>query len=67
MSKEKTIYNLDLHESMIVIESPTDDKAYPCEWQVTRVPSGWFYRCKSLSYQTSPSHFFVPFDNCFQN
>ncbi len=66
MSKEKTIYNLDLHESMIIKVNTINGKGYPYKWQVTRVASGWLYQ-DSNPKTTVVSQFFVPFDNSFQN
>ena len=65
MSEDKTIYNLDLHESMTVIVRPIDKKGFPYECQVTRVASGWIYQ-DSNPKTTIVSQFFVPFDNSFQ-
>jgi len=53
----KTIYDLKLHES-VVIET-TGDK-FNQKFKVTRVASGWLYR--NPSYTES---IFVPFDNTF--
>ena len=58
MSKEKTIYDLDLHESMTIRVSPIDKKGYDFDWQVTRVASGWFYQ-DSNPRKTVVSQFFV--------
>ena len=57
-TKQKTIYELDLHEtiSVEIMRGP---------WTVTRVPSGWIYQNDSPSI-TIPVGFFVPFDNRFQ-
>lgn len=65
MEKQKTIYELDLHESVMVKVNITDGRGYPCEWQVTRVASGWLYQ-DSNPRRTTVSEFFVPFDNSFQ-
>jgi len=64
MSEEKTIYNLDLHESMTIRQIPIDNRAKNYEWEVIRVPSGWIYQCADL--RLASSQFFVPFDNSFQ-
>ena len=66
MSKEKTIYGLDIHESITVKVKPIDKKGFPYEWQVTRVASGWIYQDTNPK-TTVVSQFFVPFDNSFQN
>ena len=66
MSKEKTIYELDLHESMVIRINPIDNKGYDYDWQVTRVASGWVYQDPDPRNLESTS-FFVPFDNSFQN
>lgn len=55
--KKKTIYELDLHETV-------DVKIMSGIWTITRVPSGWIYQNGSPS-TTIPVRFFVPFDNRF--
>ena len=61
----KNIYELDLHESIVVQVKPLDGKGYPYQMQVTRLPSGWLYTDNSPSRKTA-CEFFVPFDNRFQ-
>jgi len=63
--EEKTIYELDLHESIILhVDLLGDDDGYPYKWQVTRVPGGWFYQDSNIS-RTTVSQFFVPYDREF--
>lgn len=59
---KKTIYDLELHES-IVVEQNGD--GYPYKWQVIRVASGWLYLDQNPN-RTNGGEFFVPFDNKFQ-
>lgn len=62
MKKEKTIYDLNLHEK-IYVEGGKND---PFETSVMRVAGGWIYRsCAKGS--TLMSAVFVPFDNSWQN
>lgn len=62
----KSIYELDLHESIVVQVDRLDKKGTPYSFQVTRLPSGWLYTDYNPSRRTS-GEFFVPFDNIFQN
>lgn len=57
----KTIYDLDLHESMLVYDNGAD---YQTEWRVTRVASGWIYQDNNPRLTVSIA-FFIPFDNKF--
>jgi hypothetical protein len=52
----KLVHELSLHESTIVEITGT---GHPAEWNVTRVPGGWFYQDASIS-RTNVSEFFVP-------
>ena len=61
-TKQKTIYDLKLHESIIV---KVTGQGYPTNWQVTRVPGGWFYRDDNPN-RTTVSEFFVAYHNEFQ-
>lgn len=65
MEKEKTIYDLQLHESMIIKSTPLSPGAFPFEWQVTRVPGGWHYKDSSPS-RNMALDFFVTYNNEFQ-
>ncbi len=60
--KQKTIYDLDLHESTIV---KTNGTGYPYEFEVIRVAGGWFY-IDSNPRVVQPRSFFVAFNNEFQ-
>ena len=62
----KNIYELDLHESVVVQVKPIDKRGYLYEMQVTRLPSGWLYTDLNPK-STNPCEFFVPFDNKFQS
>ena len=72
--KEKTIYDLDLHESLDIEEEISTviggAKTYSTRseklvrYSVLRVPGGWIYRYKDLT--DDPAMVFVPFDNGFQ-
>lgn len=59
---KKTIYDLELHESMIV---ETTGNGYPYKWQVIRFASGWLY-CDYNPNRSTGGEFFVPFDNKFK-
>jgi len=61
-TKQKTIYDLKLHESIIV---KVTGQGYPTSWQVTRVPGGWFYQDDNPN-RTTVSEFFVAYNNEFQ-
>lgn len=54
MSKEKTIYELELHES-------TGGDNY----RITRVPGGWVYQIQSWE-ELSMAMTFVPYNNEFE-
>lgn len=56
---EKTIYNLELHESM---EQRTNGGTI---FTITRVPGGWIYENYRLD-QRQMTSVFVPYDNSFQ-
>lgn len=56
---EKTIYNLELHESM---EQRTNGST---TFTITRVPGGWIYENYRLD-QRQMTSVFVPYDNSFQ-
>ena len=66
MSEEKTIYDLNIHESITIKVNPIDNRGDDYDWQVTRVASGWLYQDADPRQQARGS-FFVPFDNSFQN
>lgn len=57
--KSKTIYDLELHES---ITQETFGKGMPIKWMVTRVPGGWFYQDSNPNRKTV-SEFLVPFND----
>lgn len=61
-TKQKTIYDLKLHESIIV---KVTGQGYPTSWQVTRVPGGWFYQDDNPN-RTTVNEFFVAYNNEFQ-
>jgi hypothetical protein len=61
-TKQKTIYDLNLHESIMV---KVTGQGYPTTWQVTRVPGGWFYQ-EENPRKTTMSEFFVLYNNEFQ-
>jgi len=68
--KAKTIYDLELHESIIVkVETigPSEKYAplYPYIWQVTRVATGWIYQNASSNI-TQHEGYFIPLTT-FQN
>lgn len=63
MKKQKTIYDLKLHESMIVKNT---GEAYHTDWQIIRVASGWYYYYMNPN-RTTVNSFFVPYDNSFQS
>ncbi len=62
---EKTIYNLELHETLWIDE---------IEANVTRVASGWLYKYEKEVYVENGDYYmqevvqivFVPYDNAFQ-
>ena len=54
--KEKTIYDLELHEGMFV----------GAMW-VVRVPFGWIYQCWDMERNQPMTGTFVPFNNEFQD
>ena len=54
--KEKTIYDLKLHESLVVQNSLGGNM------EVTRVPGGWVYAFEFPGFRQSPL-VFVPFTN----
>ena len=57
INKEKTIYDLELHET---IRIPVDH----IEWHITRVASGWIYSHVRLD-QGQMNTIFVPYNNEF--
>lgn len=57
-SKEKTVYSLDLHETLVVKNSVGGNM------EITRVPGGWLYALEYPGFRQSPVTF-VPFDNGF--
>ena len=61
----KNIYQLDLHESIVVQVNLLSRKGYPYEMQVTRLPSGWLYTDINPRRKHG-GEFFVPFDNRFE-
>jgi len=52
---KKTIYDLDLHETLMVLDM-----------RVMRVASGWLYDCWDIDNNRPQKGTFVPFDNEFQ-
>lgn len=56
-TKTKTIYNLELHETLEV-------KHLGSKMEITRVAGGWVYSFDYPGYRTAPL-VFVPFDNEF--
>lgn len=60
----KTIYELKLHETIVIKVERIYGKGYPYEWQVTRVAGGWIYQNSSHTI-TQPESFFIPFNNEF--
>ncbi len=64
MEKEKTIYDLELHESMDVESLGKDATTY---FQVMRVPGGRIYTYWNTQTQSYDNRgIFVPFNNRFQ-
>jgi hypothetical protein len=59
--KQKTIYELDLHEQTTI---KTTGNGWNESFVVTRVASGWLYQ-NDNPRRTVPESFFVPFDNSF--
>jgi hypothetical protein len=63
---KKTIYQLDLHETLWIDE---------IEANVTRVASGWLYKYEKEVYEVNSEYYrqeviqivFVPYDNSFIN
>lgn len=72
--KEKTIYDLKLHETLVVIENikrPVINANNNTEtvddikrYEITRVPGGWVYAFEYPGFRQSPI-VFVPFNNEF--
>ena len=60
MNKEKTIYDLKLHEDMRIDIEGTPDGA---TWEVIRVPGGWLYHLWRDGNKISDN--FVPYNNEF--
>lgn len=60
--KQKTIYEIKLHESTLVKIKGT---GYPYEYMITRVPSGWIYEDMNPNI-TTRHEFFVPYSNKFE-
>ena len=55
--KEKTIYDLKLHETLVVVEQlPPNANGQPVEkkYEVTRVPGGWVYAFEYIGFRQSP-------------
>lgn len=69
MDKERTIYDLKLHETLFVVEKlplkPMQTEASEKKYEVTRVPGGFVYAFDYPGIHQSPI-VFVPFDNEFQ-
>jgi hypothetical protein len=61
MEKEKTIYDLKLHETLEVEDGIIKGKKY----EITRVPGGWIYALDFPGWRLTQV-VFVPFDNGFQ-
>ena len=57
MEKVKTIWDLKLHETLIVEESEIGIKGK--KYEVTRVPGGWIYLLEFPGYRQAPT-VFVP-------
>lgn len=60
--KQKTIYELDLHECTIVQTNGTGEQL---RYTVLRVAGGWFYEHLSTTTNTG-IRFFVPYNTEFQ-
>ena len=66
--KEKTIYELDLHETLTVEEKVTplfDGATDIKKYEVTRVPGGWVYSFEYPGFRQSPI-VFVPYHSDFK-
>jgi len=62
---KKTIYDLELHDTLIILSEINDTDGHvnsSDQLYVTRVPGGWIYR-KSANSEDSV---FVPFDKEFK-
>ena len=55
---EKTIYQLELHESLLIKTVQNGEPSI--SFRVTRVPGGWIYRS---TYEKAVSIVFVPYTN----
>lgn len=68
--KEKTIYHLKLHETLVVMENlpPLVKDGTPIEkkYEVTRVSGGWIYAFEFMGFRQSPI-VFVPYNEEFGN
>ncbi|HEA46434.1 MAG TPA: hypothetical protein ENH99_01495 [Candidatus Pacearchaeota archaeon] len=63
--KEKTIYNLELHETLILLideKDPATEKEIEKRIEITRVPGGWVYAFDYPFFRQT-SVVFVPFNN----
>lgn len=66
MEKEKTIYNLKLHETLVIEEEVTNGlgiKSFK-GYEITRVAGGWVYAFEFPGFREAPI-VFVPFNNEF--
>ena len=60
MEKEKDVFNLKIHETLVIIEKMYDDgKEILKRYEVTRVPGGWVY-CFDYPGQRQSQIVFVP-------
>jgi len=68
--KEKTIYDLKLHETLVVMEEllPLREGGVPAviekKYEVTRVAGGWIYAFEFSGFRQSPITF-VPYNSEF--
>jgi len=66
MEKEKTIYDLKLHETLFIEEKlpiqPMQNEPAIKKYEVTRVAGGWVYAFEYPGWRQSQI-VFVPFDN----
>ena len=61
--KEKTIYDLELHETMTItkeVEPAFTGASNTKRFEITRVPGGWVYSFEFPQFRESPV-VFVPF------
>lgn len=62
--KKKTIYDLEIHETLlieeVVVTDSTDDRGVQKKYEVTRVPGGFVYSFKYPGWRQN-QNVFVPF------